>query len=82
MAKRLTVEQAERLSMDDWLLLPAAEQDRIVAEYAGAPPPKRSYQESCGRGHPWTEESTGRDALGRRFCRICKKYYDRTRRVR
>lgn len=38
------------------------------------------YQDACKQGHPWTAESTFRDAHGDRACKICK--VDRLRRWR
>jgi hypothetical protein len=45
-----------------------AEQHSGPRAYSG-----RDLAEACRRGHPYTEENTGRWPNGRRQCRICRK---------
>jgi len=40
----------------------------------------RAAQTHCLRGHEFNAENTGRKANGTRFCRVCRRAYDKSRR--
>jgi hypothetical protein len=39
----------------------------------------KKQQTECSKGHAFTEENTGRKPNGCRFCRACRRAYDRAR---
>lgn len=41
---------------------------------------EKARRTQCLRGHDYTPENTGRKANGTRFCRECRRAYDRRRR--